>query len=456
MGNIRMELRDKKGIPYTSFIFSTSEFNKIKSLLARNIQFYKHSVNSDDTVEIDIGTMISLISSILLKIHISCDLEYLQEMGVVLYQKYKKCLDSFLAIYPDFNIQGKALSGENNSKRRSYSNNLLKNCVTNNDTLELEKFIDIVYKLNNSLINIYKQKDLMIARESVIDGLKYISSAEEIKKHEERIQYYLDTLDLDSAVKYLKELQKIIVNDWHKHITNYEDYVPGKPFNFLCHSTNSINFEGGFYSRFVSTSLLTETFTTTYNEEFGFVMDDTNIVMASGHDMFVDNTAKDINDILPTTIPTIDSFGKVLMELEQTSKAFINKKIEGSIYSEIVVDGFKPKAIFCLSDGSKELNSNYYYGKILSEKFDLPLVDIDLTLYKKGDDLNCLKKKLIINIEKIVNDKDVEEDDNYYDKFDSFWCEYMKLKTGDFKIEDVLKLYYKSKRTIKKESIKQK
>lgn len=451
-----MELRNKNGIQYTSFIFSTNEFNKIKSLLARNIQFYKYNVNSDDTVEIDIGTMISIISSILLKIHISCDLEYLQEIGVGLYNKYKKCLDNFLAIYPDFNIQGKALSGENNSKRRSYSNNLLKTCAANNDTLELEKFIDIVYELNNSLINIYKQKDLMIARESVIDGLKYISSAEEIKKHEEIIQYYLDTLDLDSAVKYLKELQKIIVNDWHKHITNYEDYVPGKPFNFLCHSTNSINFEGGFYSRFVSTSLLTETFTTTYNEEFGFIMDDTNIVIASGHDMFVDNTAKDINDILPTTIPTIDSFGKVLMELEQTSRTFISKKIEGSIYSEIVVDGFKPKAIFCLSDGSKELSLNYYYGKILSEKFDLPLVDIDLTLYKKGDDLNYLKKKLIINIEKIVNNEEVEQDDTYYDKFDSFWREYMKLKNSDFKIEDILKLYYKNKRAIAKESIKRK
>ena len=97
---------------YTSFIFSTNEFNKIKSLLARNIQFYKYIVNSDDTVEIDFGTMISIISSILLKIHISCDLEYLQEIGVGLYNKYKKCLDSFLAIYPDFNIQGKALSGE--------------------------------------------------------------------------------------------------------------------------------------------------------------------------------------------------------------------------------------------------------------------------------------------------------------------------------------------------------
>lgn len=456
MDNIIIEQKNKGRVNYKAFILTQGLFNKIEAILTRNMQFYKYDITKNGMVEIDIGTMINVINAVLLKINVSCDLEYLEEIGGKFFCKYKEYIDKFLEIYPDCDIENSNLKDNNYFKRRNCSIKILEDCVNRNNTSKLVDFINITYLLNDSISNIYKYRDLTLVEESVMDSLKYILNQDNLENYKEKFKYYLDNLDMNLTIKYVKDLQKIILEDWHQHITNPNKYIAGEPFKFLCHSTNSTDFEGDFYSRFVSTSLLTETFTTTYHSGFGFIMDDANIVMASGHDMFVNNTAKNIDDILPTTIPTIDSFGKVLTELKKTSDAFIDKKIDGSIYSEIVIDGFKPKAIFCLSDGSKELNPNYRSGKILSEKFGLPLVDIDLTLYKKGKELDQIKKQLIINIKQLIYRIAEEQDDEYYNQFNYFWDEFLKLKTNDFEIEDILKLYYKNKKMIENNSIKRK
>ena len=251
-------------------------------------------------------------------------------------------------------------------------------------------------------------------------------------------------VDLEKIEAYLRSLQEIILDDWKKGITPIEDYKPGSKFRFIGHSTNSEDFKGDFYSSLVSCSLFTEEFTDTYRSGFGFMFAPEAIVGADGSDMYVNNYTEDDEAMLnTTTVPKISSIGRVL---EQCRRHREENKREGSpdkVYSEVVIKGFKPIGIFCFTVGEKTLNHNYLSAQKLQEQYpDLPIVEIDLTLYKDKEDLTWYRNRLIFEIEKNINSSVLTKNNQYYDLYEYFWENYLKLKqSGQYCEGDIISLY---------------
>lgn len=428
----------------TVFIFNKDFFEKIKLYLGKDIAFYKYK-NVGNEVEILLLPMIELLNRIFLKLIFIGNKGYVTSISGYMLPRYEQELNKFLSVCSAVSFKDPPLSMQSTNDRKIFCSQLIRHAIYGDNPAKIVEFIEAVMDFYKVIKDIYKQNDLVNAKNSIIDSLEYICEPKQIEEYEKHFDTYLKSCDTSSSENYLNELQKIILADWHSKLTDPNNFVSGKPFRFLCHSTNTTNYKGDFLGNFVSTSLLTEKFTATYRKGFGFIMDDSNIVLASGNDMLVDNMADTEREITSSCVPIIDSVDKVLHDLEDNIAKPKKSNLEATDYSEIVVKGFNPIAIFCLSNGSGELNENYQKGTILSQKFNLPLIDIDLTLYKTGKDLIKLRNQLIKDIEKLLTGSGKAKSSEYYDNFDYFWNSYLTLKKKNkYTTVDIINLYYEN------------
>ena len=96
-------------------------------------------------------------------------------------------------------------------------------------------------RLIESISLIAKKRDLERAKETVLDSLSYIIDNEKILEYEKEYDCLLEQYptDLKRIENYLRELQKIILEDWKVGTTRIEDYTPGDKFRFVGHSTDA-------------------------------------------------------------------------------------------------------------------------------------------------------------------------------------------------------------------------
>lgn len=105
-----------------------------------------------------------------------------------------------------------------------------------------------------------RKKDLARSFPALLENPVHIKSKEEIeiiKKELEKLllERSLSTKKIDDKINEFNELQK---QEWIKTLTDPNDFVPGKPFSFICHSIRMPNFNANdYWNRFVSCSLIT-------------------------------------------------------------------------------------------------------------------------------------------------------------------------------------------------------
>lgn len=302
-----------------------------------------------------------------------------------------------------------------------------KKFIEENDEEQIKNFLKIIYKLSKTCVKIIKIHKLTKEKEEIIKSLKYILPIKEVKSHEEILDGLLSEEKIESIAQYLKYLQKIILNDFTKQLTDIDDYKQGEDFKFLVHSISLKEYDKEKQEKETVSSLITQRHTKTYGTGYGFIMAPKNIIYTS-------TTAQSEDDLSAPILPRIDSIQK--MEDECTN------------YSEVLLEGFNPIGIFCLTDGSKGLNLNYKKAKKLKEMFpSLPLVDIDLTLYK--GDLTEIRNSLI----KHINARIGIYDEVNYEEYEGFFKKYLKLKANrEITEEDILELFtsYQKSLTSKK------
>lgn len=429
------------------FRFKKKYLLRIKRILGSNSANYLINkvlhATEDDMVEIEVGEMTDIVEKMIFHTDLCVDDDYFETIAGPYYDKFKPALDNYRA------IRGtvlKANSITEQGKIWSLSNKWVKNAALHGDIATLEQNIDKMLTLNEIICLISKKRDLSLAKDIVLDSLRYILDENRIKEIEKQYNDLLkqNPTGLDVIENYLKELQKIILDDWRAGITRIEDYKPGEKFKFIGHSTNAESIKGEFYSRLVSCSLYTEEFTDTYRSGFGFLFEPINIIGADGDDMYVDNYMdSDDNILVSTSIPPIASIGKVIDIMRKNKRAQIDNGEEGNIYSEVIIKGFKPIGIFCFTVGEKALSFNYQSALKLKEQYPhLPLVEIDLSLYKSLEELEPQKKRLIFEVEKSLNPRAQTRDKYYYDLYNLFWEEYLALKkTGKYDEDDIIDLY---------------
>ena len=232
-------------------------------------------------------------------------------------------------------------------------------------------------------------------------------------------------------------------NEYRKCMTNLNDYVPGSSFNFICHSVNGSQFSGDFKTKYVSTSFIDENIHEVYKSMYGFIFSPDNIVWANYEDSYIVNNSNSNEDISRNTVLPILMHPKLVMKkcIEQKQKNQVDK-ISKPVYNEIVLDGFNPIGIFCLSNGSKTLCNSYGGALKLKKAFpNLPIIDIDLTLYNNNSYDMFLKQELIYRLNSMF-DRDVMNCDFILKKYDLFYEQFIKLKKQkNLTEEDIKNLY---------------
>ena len=363
---------------------------------------------------------------------------------------------------------------------------------------ELSFYLDI---LNYLLCNYdekltFKEKEILKENINKVNRLLVILKnsiiAEEIDK--DKIDYIMHIFN-----KIVSNTENIEFKIFKSELTDVNKYQKGENFNFLVHAvTNGYNrLEKN--SSITSTSLISEDNIGLFiNEDnvnsYGYIFDIDldNIVVSSNADIFSDIKVEydniefsyifekyySYNDfevkISPIFSHGIASISKIIpisyMKKINTDECIkingekLNYDVE-EIYNEIVLLNnlsLVKKAVFVRTNGDKSISVDYKEAKKLAEKHNLPLIEIDLSLYREKNNLDILtkkeEKKILRRFLEIVNeDKEIYKLYLKYSKvsFDKKCLEmYMDLRDKEYLNEEELKEYLISSLEKEKSDIK--
>ena len=363
---------------------------------------------------------------------------------------------------------------------------------------ELSFYLDI---LNYLLCNYdekltLKEKEILKENINKVNRLLVILKnsiiAEEIDK--DKIDYIMHIFN-----KIVSNTENIEFKIFKSELTDVNKYQKGENFNFLVHAvTNGYNrLEKN--SSITSTSLISEDNIGLFiNEDnvnsYGYIFDIDldNIVVSSNADIFSDIKVEydniefsyifekyySYNDfevkISPIFSHGIASISKIIpisyMKKINTDECIkingekLNYDVE-EIYNEIVLLNnlsLVKKAVFVRTNGDKSISVDYKEAKKLAEKHNLPLIEIDLSLYREKNNLDILtkkdEKKILRRFLEIVNeDKEIYKLYLKYSKvsFDKKCLDmYMDLRDKEYLNEEELKEYLISSLEKEKSDIK--
>lgn len=344
---------------------------------------------------------------------------------------------------------------ENKDDLRSSLNRACEEILEKEDLIS--EVLDLGISIEKNYVDYYYLRDLDIAKNNIEENLKYFVDQDTINTYVSKMDEALNKYDIETAKSILDEVQELTLKHYKEYVTDINKYKPGEEFRLICHSTPFTERKEDFKTRYVSTSLLSDkVFDTFASCNFGFILPPENIVGAKPRDMYVNNNLKDDSKLpYSSSVKTIDSPERLVEECAKLKELNIENNSSQIVYNEIAIDGFNPIGIFCISDGSKELNPYYQNAKKLQMQFpNLKIVDIDQTLYKT--ELQDVKKDLYQRIrERIL--KENPEYSNYSEyelrslasvgtdkvkRYDLFWDNYMELKKdGNIDIDQIIKLY---------------
>lgn len=363
---------------------------------------------------------------------------------------------------------------------------------------ELSFYLDI---LNYLLCNYdekltFKEKEILKENINKVNRLLVILKnsiiAEEIDK--DKIDYIMHIFN-----KIVSNTENIEFKIFKSELTDVNKYQKGENFNFLVHAvTNGYNrLEKN--SSITSTSLISEDNIGLFiNEDnvnsYGYIFDIDldNIVVSSNADIFSDIKVEydniefsyifekyySYNDfevkISPIFSHGIASISKIIpisyMKKINTDECIkvngekLNYDVE-EIYNEIVLLNnlsLVKKAVFVRTNGDKSISVDYKEAKKLAEKHNLPLIEIDLSLYREKNNLDILtkkdEKKILRRFLEIVNeDKEIYKLYLKYSKvsFDKKCLDmYMDLRDKEYLNKEELKEYLISSLEKEKSDIK--
>lgn len=314
--------------------------------------------------------------------------------------------------------------------------NFYKSCI--------EKLFNYSIKVNETQVKLAKLKEFFDYKNQMVENLKCFFDKEKIEIFKSNYDFLLNSkqIEIEKLENFCNEYNNIIKNEYKKTMSDVNSFKNGIPFNFICHSIDNVNFQGDFKTQFVSTSYINQENYDLYKSNFGFIFDPKDIVWASDKDSFIINQAQTVGDISRATYMPLFMHPKLVMEKNKRLKKLNEEKgLSKKVYNEIVIDGFNPIGIFCLTNGSKELNDNYCSALKLKEQFpNLPLIDIDLTLYK-GYDRKKQKNDLIYSLNSLFN-YNYLNNESILDKYDLFFDKFIEMKkNNEFEIEKIKQLY---------------
>lgn len=372
---------------------------------------------------------------------------YLLKNNYVFSSDAKKFLDTYKLIKKDQEIPLETKYeklNEHLKNAHSVAINIIKNLK---DIHILEPNYQNVFNLDVK----YYEVNLSVKSKFVCEAIKNLFKDEEIRKHitnEELynlyFSYYLlsekindKSLTVNDINKIEENLQSITKKMWQNYLTPVTDYKEGESFHFLIHNASKTDLEGTtlneHYGRKgrISTSLITDQQMGVYGRHrYGFIYPpDTKIITAGYRDIYSYETLKEGNfsqNDSNSSLLAPNAINQYCIEKTIENNGEILNRDNANIYNEVLIDAtnIKPVGIFCLTFGEKDLSEDYVSAKNLAEKNNLPLIEIDISLYRTKN-----------NIGYVYTDREpltLKEQDEFVKKFLS---QYYRTKNYDINLQ---------------------
>lgn len=205
--------------------------------------------------------------------------------------------------------------------------------------------------------------------------------------------------------KFINRYNDYVGKLWEREMTNPKDFVDGRPFKFVVHNLTKDDFYDEFKTELVSSSLITDKeMCVCGRHQLGFILVPSNIKAAVPYDLFT------INDYFEPSFSYKDyehrnyreafNYPSAILPPSVVEDEVINKSVaengeilnndNAKVFSEIIIDGWAPNAIYTITNGEKEINPNYQRAKKLNEKYMFDFIDIDKSLYRIQNGLEPL------------------------------------------------------------------
>lgn len=294
--------------------------------------------------------------------------------------------------------------------------------------VEFKKYLEEIIKQIADGIKIYELE------RSIIDYEEYSKICNDIISEIDKNNYPLTnvknacieyinnfTRDNEYIIEVINYYNDYIKKQYEQQLTKPDNYKSGENFEFIVHNIKGIVPENpeNFTTPIVSASLITQNTLGLYGtgayedseklgeiNRYGFILPPELILAAKEEDLYVNNSADSKTDIFngnhrKEAILSPSTIEERCLELAKNIGSDQLSE-EAQIYSEVVVDGFNPIGIFCITNGEGELNYSYRNAKQLLAKFNLSFIEIDQSLYRKKAGLqpytDYSKKILTLNV----------------------------------------------------------
>ena len=316
-------------------------------------------------------------------------------------------------------------------RKASILNSYFIKCVSDEEAFKLEQLISYLDNFFDFQLSVRKLNDMINFKDDLLKDLGDVLDEEAVQKYRALYDDLLSQkpIDIKKLEDLFKDIQEIILDDFKNRLTDPYEYKLGLPFKFLCHSTYSLDWEGDYRGNYISTSLLTSEHNSPFRHPYGFILNPENIVMTCNEDLHVSNKGFREEDLrVSTVMPIVQSMDHVIRDTYR--------------YNEILIKGFDPIGIFCVTDGSKELNPFYLKALELKKQFPLlPVIDLDMTLYDSFEEATVSRNELVDVMREEFKIFDPIYD-GYYESFEPFWQSFLELKrSGDYSISDIFSLF---------------
>ena len=281
-----------------------------------------------------------------------------------------------------------------------------------NDKVNLIRNITVI-NVNPNNITFTKDKTENNRIIDILNSVKDLFENEKIRQTLSNEELYLLITEFNNVVNHNasiegleKKLTPINMKVWKNVLTNSNDFKNGDSFNFLIHNFASIDTLDNLikdmskyrYDR-ISASLISDECVGMYclnkYRRCGFIYPPNSAIITSGkHDLYSveDEDYKVIkNKEYASTLISIPFLNK-----EQ--KKIADDKMEEfdyiSNHNEIVLDSknTKPSALYIMGYGENDINVDYDEIYALAKKLNLPVIEIDMSIYREKKNLEPLGK----------------------------------------------------------------
>ena len=205
--------------------------------------------------------------------------------------------------------------------------------------------------------------------------------------------------------KFVNQYNEYLDKIWKDEVTDPKSYNSGEPFKFIVHNLTKDDFYDEYKTELVSASLITnKSMCVCGKNKIGFVLAPYNIKAAVPYDLFTindyfepsfhleDYNNREYNEAFSTasTILTPNVIEREIIKQTVDKNGELLNNDKAKIFSEIVIDGWCPTAIYTITNGEKEISRDYRRAQNLNKRYMFNYLDIDKSIYRIQNNLEPL------------------------------------------------------------------